>query len=271
MAEYEIERVCPVCGKRFEVLYKNQWAYKKARAKGGYNFYCSWKCLRADEMKRKTEPKPVPTKQKKGVDKMSQNKLTREQKGKAVEIAIGGGDPLVYLKECGAKNPTAAWWYIKKTLATKNPQLLEKIPEKIGTVLNESGQVTARVEIAEKLPLEATAEVPEDKLEGFEPVNVKEKGTLPAGTTKKEVFDALKVPGMVVLDAVGLHTEPPKKAFKFTVTEIQTDLGKFRRDSRDGLLHWMTKDGWSIGMTHADWMKLAETLPRIIEVLGGAE
>ena len=162
MAEYEIERVCPVCGKRFEVLYKNQWAYKKARAKGGYNFYCSWKCLRADEMKRKTEPKPVPTKQKKGVDKMSQNKLTREQKGKAVEIAIGGGDPLVYLKECGAKNPNAAWWYIKKTLATKNPQLLEKIPEKIGTVLNERGQVAERVEIAEKLPPEAVAEVPEE-------------------------------------------------------------------------------------------------------------
>ena len=97
----------------------------------------------------------------KGVDKMSKHKLTREQKEKAVDIAIKGGDPLVYLKLCGAKNPTAAWWYIKKTLATKNPQMLEKIPEKIGTVLNESGQATATVEIAEKLPPEAVAEVPE--------------------------------------------------------------------------------------------------------------
>ena len=272
MAEYEIERVCPVCGKRFEVLYKNQWAYKKARAKGGYNFYCSWKCLRADEMKRKTEPKPVPTKQKKGVNKMSQNKLTREQKGKAVEIAIGGGDPLVYLKECGAKNPAAAWWYIKKTLATKNPQLLEKIPEKIGTVLNESGQVAARVEIAEKLPPEAVAEVPEeDQLEGFEPVNVKEKGTLPAGTTKKEVFEALKVPGMVVLDATGLHTEPPKEAFQFTVTAIRTGLGEFRKDSRDGLVYWVTAGGGKIYLSHREWLKLAEDIPRMLKVLEGEE
>ncbi len=100
-------------------------------------------------------------------DKMSQNKLTRAQKEKAVEIAIAGGDPLKHLAECGAKNPSAAWWYIKKTLAEKNPKLLEKIPEKIGTVLNESGQAVPapekpegpKVEIAEKLPPEAVAEV----------------------------------------------------------------------------------------------------------------
>lgn len=271
MAEFEIERVCPVCGKHFGVLYKNRWAYKKTRAKGGYDFYCSWKCLRVDEMKRKTKQKPVPAKQKKGVNKMSQNKLTREQKGKAVEIAIGGGDPLVYLKECGAKNPAAAWWYIKKTLATKNPQLLEKIPEKIGTVLNESGQVTARVEIAEKLPPEAVAEVPEDKLEGFEPVNVKEKGTLPAGTTKKEVFEALKVPGMVVMDATGLHTEPPKEAFQYTVTAIRTGLGEFRKDSRDGLVYWVTEEGETIYLSHREWLKLAGDIPRMLKVLEGEE
>ena len=234
MAEYEIERVCPVCGKHFDVLYKDLWAYKKPRTKGGYDFYCTWKCLRAAETNKMKKPEPVPEKREnkdrlavlkdlmaavkdgrdaydylqgmgyadpkdtlrrlritakkdapeiyqqmeqnglldmrkehsgKGVDKMSKHKLTREQKEKAVEIAIKGGDPLVYLKTCGAKNPTAAWWYIKKTLATKNPQLLEKIPEKIGTVLNEKGQLA---EVAEKLPPEAAAEVPEaDPLAGF--------------------------------------------------------------------------------------------------------
>ena len=234
MAEYEIERVCPVCGKHFDVLYKDLWAYKKPRTKGGYDFYCTWKCLREAETNKTKKPEPVPQKREnkerlqvlvglmaavkdgrdaydylqgmgyadpkdtlrrlritakkdapeiyqqmeqnglldmrkehsgKGVDKMSKHKLTREQKEKAVDIAIKGGDPLAYLKLCGAKNPTAAWWYIKKTLATKNPQLLEKIPEKIGTVLNEKGQLA---EVAEKLPPEAAAEVPEaDPLAGF--------------------------------------------------------------------------------------------------------
>ena len=58
MAEYEIERVCPVCGKHFDVLYKELWAYKKARAKGGYDFYCTWKCLREAETNIKPKPEP---------------------------------------------------------------------------------------------------------------------------------------------------------------------------------------------------------------------
>ena len=239
MAEYEIERVCPVCGKHFDVLYKELWAYKKPRAKGGYDFYCTWKCLRAAETNKTKKPELVPEKREnkdrlavlkdlmaavkdgrnaydylrdmgytdpkdtlrklritakkdapeiyqwmeqnglldmrkehsgKGVDKVSKHKLTREQKEKAVDIAIQGGDPLEYLKKCGAKNPSAAWWYIKKTLAEKNPKLLEQIPEKPGTVLDEKGQAVPApenpkggkiVEIAEKLPPEAVAEVPE--------------------------------------------------------------------------------------------------------------
>ena len=48
---------------------------------------------------------------------MNCNKLTRAQKEKAVQIAISGGDPLDWLRTCGAKNPSAAWFYIKKTVA----------------------------------------------------------------------------------------------------------------------------------------------------------
>lgn len=206
MAEYEIEFRCKHCGKPISILHPSQWGYKVRNKKGGWNYFCTWKCLRADERK---EPKPVqaeePEKETKnnrvqvlvelmaavkdgrdvydylqgmgyadpkdtlrrlritakkdapeiyqwmeqnglldmrkehsgkGVDKVSKHKLTREQKEKAVEIAIQGGDPLEYLKKCGAKNPSAAWWYIKKTLAEKNPKLLEQIPEKPGTVLD---------------------------------------------------------------------------------------------------------------------------------------
>lgn len=288
MAEYEIERVCPVCGKHFDVLYKELWAYKKPRTKGGYDFYCTWTCLREAETNKTKKPEPVPEKREnkdrlavlkdlmdaisdgrnahdylrdmgyadpkdtlrklrttakkdapeiyqqmeqnglldmrkghsgKGVDKVSKHKLTREQKEKAVEIAIQGGDPLVHLKKCGAKNPTAAWWYIKKTLATKNPQLLEKIPEKIGTVLNEKGQVAARVEVAEKLPPEAVAEVPEaDPLAGFQvkhmgkPVAMsreehKEAHQGSAAITVPVEYDGFKV---VNMDAGGTVTELEK-------------------------------------------------------------
>lgn len=299
MAEYEIERVCPVCGKRFEVLYKNQWAYKKTRAKGGYDFYCSWKCLRADEVKRKTEPKPVPAKQKKGVDKMSQNKLTREQKGKAVDIAIQGGDPLVYLKECGAKNPTAAWWYIKKTLATKNPQLLEKIPEKIGTVLNESGQVAARVEIAEKLPPEAAAEVPEaDPLAGFVPVSLGGPVAM-SREEHKEAHKGFKVTALEETDdgvrfvmsvppeqaeqmdkvlkdmmdpekdalCMSLHNPPKENRIRYTVMSIKTKAGTFSINEETEKISWSGGASCTV-MEKKDWEDLAEVLPEVLEILG---
>ena len=242
MAEYEIERVCPVCGKHFDVLYKDLWAYKKARAKGGYDFYCTWKCLREDEMKKKPAEKPVPEKREnkerlqvlvelmdavsdgrdaydylqgmgyadpkdtlrrlritakkdapeiyqwmeqnglldmrkehsgKGVDKMSQNKLTREQKGKAVDIAIQGGDPLEYLKKCGAKNPTAAWWYIRKTLKEANQNKYLELIHALSHPEEKEPEKGQLAEVAEKLPPEAVAEVPEgDPLAGFQVVNM---------------------------------------------------------------------------------------------------
>ena len=261
---------CAVCGKRFVIMWPEHYVYKK-----GDTYFCSQDCMIVYKTKLTRETSGFTAKRKEETEDMN-HKLTKEIKKRAVEIAMmdGGGDYIGYLKKNGAKNPSAAWWYIKETLKKADP-------EKYAKLMAALAARAPAVEIAEKLPPEAVAEVPEE-LKEFdeaarqmqkkpEPVEVKKNGTLPAGTTKKEVFDALKVPGMVVLDAVGLHTEPPKEAFKFTVTEIQTDLGKFRRDSRDGLLYWITKDGWSIGMTHADWMKLAETLPQIIEVLGGAE
>ena len=54
---------------------------------------------------------------------MARNKLTLEQKKKAVEIAQNGGDPLKYLEKCGSKNPSAAWFYIKKTIEAKGKKI----------------------------------------------------------------------------------------------------------------------------------------------------
>ena len=361
MAEYEIERVCPVCGKHFEVLYKDLWAYKKARGKGGYDFYCTWKCLREAETNKKPKPEPQKRENKerlqvlvelmaavkdgrdaynylqgmgyadpkdtlrrlritakkdapeiyrwmeqnglldmrkghsgKGVDKMSQNKLTREQKGKAVDIAIQGGDPLAYLKGCGAKNPTAAWWYIKKTLATKNPKLLEKIPEKPGTVLDENGLAVPapekpegpKVEITEKLPPEAAAEVPEaDPLAGFQVVNM---GKPAAKVTELEKTDdgvrfVISVPpeqaeqmDKVLKDmmdpekdalCMSLHNPPKENKIRYTVLSIKTKAGTFSINEGTEKISW--SGGASCTVMHKeDWENLAEVLPEVLEILG---
>ena len=179
MAEYEIEFRCKHCGKPITVLYPSRWGYKVRNKKGGWNYYCTWKCLRADERKepkpeqaeepeekdgrnnrlevleelleavkggkdaydfleqmgytdpkdtlrrlritaKKEAPKLYTKMEKAGLLDMRKgrsgkgadnvNKLTREQKEKAVKLALEGGDYLAHLKKCGSKNPSAAWW-----------------------------------------------------------------------------------------------------------------------------------------------------------------
>ena len=232
----ELEVKCRHCGKDITLLDPHQWGYRKKDKKGGWVYYCTWKCLRADE-KQNERPDHIPQKREyrerlkvledmidaagkgrnvydylreqgykepkdtlrrlrlaakkdapeiyqqmeqnglldmrkghsgKGVDKMSQNKLTREQKGKAVDIAIQGGDPLEYLKKCGAKNPTAAWWYIRKTLKEANPNKYLELIHALSHPEEKEPEKGQLAEVAEKLPPEAVAEVPEaDPLDGF--------------------------------------------------------------------------------------------------------
>jgi len=246
MAEYEIEMTCRNCGKPITVLHPSRWAYKVSNGHGGFTYFCTWKCLRADEKKhekpepaeepeekdgrnsrmdvleelleavkggkdaysfleqlgytdpkdtlrrlritaKKEAPKLYAKMEKAGLMDMRKgrsgkgadnvNKLTREQKEKAVNIALEGGDYLDHLKKCGAKNPSAAWWYIKKTLAKSNPTLLAQVMKKTGEIEEikapentEGGPV---VEKADKLPPEAVAEEQEeDPLAGFVPVRM---------------------------------------------------------------------------------------------------
>ena len=47
-------RKCAVCGKDFAVLYPHLWRYKEpCGGKGHYRYFCSWKCLRANEKNQK--------------------------------------------------------------------------------------------------------------------------------------------------------------------------------------------------------------------------
>jgi len=59
-------------------------------------------------------------------------KLTNEEKKRAVQIAIDGGDPRRYLgNELGLLDPQAAWWKIKNALKTADPDLYAKLPERL--------------------------------------------------------------------------------------------------------------------------------------------
>ena len=92
----------------------------------------------------------------------SSHKLTREEKEKAVELAIAGKDPIGYLKECGCKNPWASWAYIKQTLKKSKPELYAKLPSDDDR-LDEEVSFGAQ----DKPPVPADEPEAADPLEGF--------------------------------------------------------------------------------------------------------
>ena len=91
---------CPVCGKKFVILYPHLYVYRRGSGKW-LKYFCSYTCIR--EFDRKD----------------IKMKLTLEHKKKAVEIALDGGSPIRYLESCGAANAGASWAYIKKCLQKK--------------------------------------------------------------------------------------------------------------------------------------------------------
>ena len=304
MAEYEIEFQCKHCGKPISILHPSQWGYKVRNKKGGWNYFCTWKCLRADERK---EPKPAQTEEQeketknnrvqvleemmdavsdgrdvydylrdmgyadpkdtlrrlritakkeapklytkmekaglmdmrkgrsgKGADNV--NKLTREQKEKAVKIALEGGDYLDHLKKCGAKNPSAAWWYIRKTLGKSNPELLKEINRKTGE--------GAEVEVDEKLPEEATItgeekeqldELTRDGMpldEAMEEVKERLKGArVKLGEKHKTIGDAFEELAQGLQERMN-QTKKPVNYDGFEIVCIKGEFGEYRTDGR---------------------------------------
>ena len=98
---------CGYCKKEFSVLRPSLWAYKQKHI-----FFCSWKCMREKELAK------------------DMKKVTREQKEKAVRIAIEGGNPVEFLGRCGSESPDKLWWYIKNKLKDANPELYAQIPDR---------------------------------------------------------------------------------------------------------------------------------------------
>jgi len=116
---------CPVCGKKTEAMWPEQWRYK-------YNgkHICSWGCLR--KLQKKDEAKTAAyyrSDETDGEEDDPMRKITLEQKKKAVQIAISGGDPLEHLKKCGSEAPDKLWYYIKNRLKVTDPELYAQIPD----------------------------------------------------------------------------------------------------------------------------------------------
>lgn len=114
IAEPTGDKKCPVCGKSFFVQWPTLWTYKRGAPYPKY--FCSYKCVR--EFDKNKEEKVV------GKPRV----ISPENEQEAIKCATAGGDPIAYLKNCGAKNPSAAWYHIRSKIKDTDPETYETLP-----------------------------------------------------------------------------------------------------------------------------------------------
>lgn len=85
----------------------------------------TWQRLQLNELGR------LPSKLRDGKENVNMGKLTLEDKKKAVQIAVDGGNPLEYIRSCGVKNAAEAWGKIKRVVKETDQEAFEKIPKRL--------------------------------------------------------------------------------------------------------------------------------------------
>ena len=195
----------------------------------GGTFLCSWSCLRKYD-------------EKKGSGDMT---LTDQQKRMACGMALEGKNPLQYLKEIGVKNPTVGWTSCLNW-AKKNMADFEKLPKRFGQQKKEEPKVELVYDesIAEEYRREQEEKKAEQAVEMAPPPEIVEN---------IEVVQIIN--GMPADDVL--------------VTAIRMgSLGEFYFDRKYRTIDWRSGDGEEVSLMPEEWRRLAEAIPRMMQILG---
>ncbi len=197
----------------------------------------TWERLQLNELGRKANDIE------KKKEKCNMAKLTLEIKKKAVQIALDGGDHLAYLKEHGAKNPSASWAYIMEC-AKKNDQ-------------NNYLQLKARLDAkaAQKAEEKKPEDAPAEKPKAVEPQKVKKPGAAMRFAPDGEHLEKINKP---------LQYED------FTVRAVEGVFGRYARDIFNGAdyIDYESKEGDELHMRIDGWKNFICELKRAAKVLG---
>ena len=236
--EFYGDKTCPVCGKRFTVIWPHQWAFKRGKSKPKY--YCSWKCLRTLDNDKGDE------------DQVKRGKVTLEQKKRAVQIALDGGDPLRFLQQHGSGNPTGMWYTIKQHLKEADPETYEKLPKRIDRKDAKPKQAPAHTED----PDEPEAHTLADAMTGME-------------NAATEFLNKCEEMGLKVNGKDEIRTPDKAVVGPFAITAIRHKIfGEFYHDVDHNCVDWRTIEGDEMSMKIPAWKNLVKELPEILKMLG---
>ena len=221
---------CPVCGKKFDILYSHLWAYNIDRKQ----FFCSWKCIQKYRQQK---------------EEIKLGKITLEQKKKVIQIALGGGDPVAYLEECGSEKPEVSWANILRNLETKDPEVYEILTRKAKKPKVDKG-------MPKKLELEAGGNYEISAKEAMD--NIQDAAD--------EFFGKC--------EEAGLKLEKPAEVKPLTFNEFEIagirhqDPGEFYYDKKFNSIDWRTPEGDEVSLPPVWWKQIVAELPKILRMLG---
>ena len=234
---------CSFCGKEFDVLWPDLWRYKKGPDINHTSaWFCSWKCLRADE---------------KGEEKPMKNNKQEEIALKLVEaMEKNGADPIEYLKGQGYGNPEKAYQNIKYRCREKRPDLYERFPKR-----------RENREPEEKDPAEAVKQLPAPDLQKFD----RDMITRQVRENVKESLreEETKMQGRERVIRVNIEAEPLEVAkIRSRVLKASysydEDLGTMTLDGPDLVMNMIT-------MAPKDWVALCGEIIQAMDQLGVKE
>ena len=244
---------CPVCGKLTCIHWPEHWVYRRVSV-----YYCSENCLQIDLFRDMNMIHQVMRKRRGNI---IMRKITLEQKKKAVEIAISGGSPFSFLKQCGSSAPDKTWYAIKAALKKTDPETYAKIQDfrkKRDEPKTAAEAMTGMKDAADEFF--GKCKEMGLKLDTSKPIDGGEWEKMETPESNK-----LKVAVIGKPETAG----ELKRETRYIVTAIKyPEIGEFYYDRKYNSIDWRTPEGEEVSMSPTAWKILQHDLKEIMTVLG---
>ena len=242
----EIEKICPICGKRFGVLHPDLWVYKKQKD-GRTIFFCRYTCYRTDEKKEEEMNKAE-------MDKRDLILTVLDN----VEVGHSAAETL---RDAGYVNGRLGWGCLRKWARQNAPDLVARMEKVL-------------IEPTKKAEVSKVETVPPVEKQNAEPMELKGGVNYELKVNEevgKSIGDATSAIQRLTssLKAFGDNLKKPK----FRVIAVETSLGNFSVvDSAAGAIQWDSDEQHDyIILSREKWMELAGIIPELLKILEAEE
>ena len=196
----------------------------------------TWERLQLNELGR------LPSRLRDGKENVNMGKLTLEDKKKAVQIAVDGGNPLEFIRSCGINNASEAWGKIKRLVKETDPEAFEKIPKRLPNPKNPIVIDTPKGKM--EITPEKISQMSQEEVSQANVAMMKE-------LVKRTITSAVNYDG-------------------FTVRAVQGVYGRYFYDktSMGEYIDFENNDGDELSMTVNNWRAFIAELNHAAAVLG---